>query len=81
MPKMPFKAFILAAGLGTPLYPLTNEVPKCLLPIGSKLLLPMMRCWSRFAADCLAGQKITQFMIVRDTVGPARLAKTAGHRT
>jgi mannose-1-phosphate guanylyltransferase len=33
------KAFLLAAGLGTRLRPLTDKVPKCLLPIGSKLLL------------------------------------------
>lgn len=33
------KAFLLAAGLGTRLRPLTDKVPKCLLPIGSKSLL------------------------------------------
>lgn len=33
------KAFLLSAGLGTRLRPLTNETPKCLLPIGGKLLL------------------------------------------
>ena len=36
------KAFLLAAGLGTRLRPLTNEIPKCLLPIGGK---PLLQIW------------------------------------
>lgn len=36
------KAFLLAAGLGTRLRPLTNDVPKCLLPIGGK---PLLQIW------------------------------------
>jgi len=36
------KAVLLAAGLGTRLRPLTNSVPKCLLPIGSK---PLLQYW------------------------------------
>ena len=33
------KAFLLAAGLGTRLRPLTNSIPKCLIPICNKPLL------------------------------------------
>ena len=36
------KAFLLAAGLGTRLRPLTNTIPKCMLPIEGK---PMLYHW------------------------------------
>jgi len=36
------QAFLLAAGLGTRLRPLTNTMPKCLLPIGGK---PLLQIW------------------------------------
>jgi len=35
----PLKCFLLAAGLGERLRPLTDTIPKCLLPIGGKPLL------------------------------------------
>ncbi|MDD5570020.1 MAG: nucleotidyltransferase family protein [Bacteroidales bacterium] len=35
------KAFLLAAGLGTRLKPITDKIPKCLVPINNKPLL----CW------------------------------------
>lgn len=42
MYNVPLKAFLLAAGLGTRLKPLTDEIPKCLLPIGGK---PLLQIW------------------------------------
>jgi mannose-1-phosphate guanylyltransferase len=38
----PCRAFLLAAGMGTRLKPLTNKIPKCLLPIGDK---PLLQIW------------------------------------
>ena len=36
------KAFLLAAGLGTRLRPITEEIPKCLVPINGK---PLLEYW------------------------------------
>ena len=41
------KAFLLSAGLGTRLRPLTNDMPKCLLPIGGK---PLLQIWLELLA-------------------------------
>lgn len=45
MPSGITKAFLLAAGLGTRLRPLTDEVPKCLIPIHGA---PLLNIWLSF---------------------------------
>lgn len=45
MPGTVEKAFLLAAGFGTRLQPLTNETPKCLLPIHGR---PLLSVWLEF---------------------------------
>ena len=42
------KAYLLAAGLGTRLRPLTNTVPKCLLPIRG---VPLLEIWLKLCAQ------------------------------
>jgi mannose-1-phosphate guanylyltransferase len=42
------KAFLLAAGKGTRLRPLTDRIPKCLVPIGSK---PLLEIWLEMLRD------------------------------
>ena len=39
---VPPKAFLLAAGLGTRLKPLTDATPKCLIPVGGR---PLLHWW------------------------------------
>ncbi len=46
------KAFLLAAGHGTRLRPLTNSVPKCLLPVqGTPILQIWLQACQRFGID------------------------------
>jgi len=49
-------AFVLAAGLGTRLWPLTQSVPKCLVPVGGR---PLLAYW----LDLLATHGITRALI------------------
>lgn len=53
---IPKTAFILGAGLGTRLRPLTNEMPKPLLPIGGKLMI-------HYAMDHLIEVGVERFII------------------
>jgi mannose-1-phosphate guanylyltransferase len=53
MAKTPLKAFLLAAGLGTRLKPLTDQTPKCLLPIGGK---PLLQIWLEHLAQHGVGE-------------------------
>jgi mannose-1-phosphate guanylyltransferase len=50
------KAFLLAAGHGTRLRPVTDRVPKCLVPIGG---VPMLRIW----LDLCAAHGVTDVLI------------------
>ena len=50
------KALLLAAGLGTRLRPITNTIPKCLVPINGK---PLLEYW----LDNLSEVGINQFLI------------------
>jgi len=43
------KAFLLAAGLGTRLRPLTNALPKCIVPINGK---PLLEYWLDLLFGC-----------------------------
>lgn len=50
------KALLLAAGMGTRLRPITDEIPKCLVPINDK---PLLQYW----LENLAASKIESFLI------------------
>ena len=50
------KAFLLAAGLGTRLRPITDSVPKCLVPIAGR---PLLAYWM----DLLAQHGVTDVLI------------------
>jgi len=50
------KALLLAAGLGTRLRPITNTIPKCLVPINGK---PLLEYW----LDNLSALGINEFLI------------------
>ncbi len=50
------RALLLSAGLGTRLRPLTNSIPKCLVPIKGK---PLMEYW----LDMLCKEEITPVMV------------------
>lgn len=53
-PSNPTRALILAAGVGHRLAPLTDQLPKCLLPVGGRSLLERMLESLAVAAVCEA---------------------------
>ena len=57
------KAFLLAAGLGTRLRPITDSTPKCLLRIGSRTLLDI---W----LDALAGVGVREVLVNTHHLAP-----------
>ncbi|HEU5469741.1 MAG TPA: nucleotidyltransferase family protein [Actinophytocola sp.] len=50
------KAFLLAAGLGTRLRPITDSMPKCMVPVGSR---PMLDIW----LDMLEKAGVTEVLV------------------
>ena len=52
------KAFLLAAGLGTRLKPITDKIPKCLVEINNK---PLLGWWVKLA-DNLTNYNLTEFL-------------------
>jgi mannose-1-phosphate guanylyltransferase len=71
------KAFLLAAGHGTRLRPLTNSIPKCLLPIqGTPLLEIWLGTCRRFDIDevlinvCSHADAVEEFLARRDLTTP-----------
>jgi len=85
------RALLLAAGLGTRLRPLTNTIPKCLVPINGK---PLLYYWLKLLSDAgvkpilvnlhYFGDKVTEYLEVSGfkdivkTVYEENLLGTAG---
>lgn len=57
------KAILLAAGFGTRLRPLTDNTPKCLVPVGGK---PLLRIW----LERLSAAGVTDFLINTHYLAP-----------
>lgn len=68
------KAFLLAGGLGTRLRPLTDDVPKCMLPIGGR---PMLEIWLQALADAGADEVLVNLHYLPNVV-TAYLAERQG---
>lgn len=67
------KAVLLAAGLGTRLRPLTDRIPKCLVPIGGR---PLLDLW----IDQLLDAGITKILINTHYLADSVHAHLATHR-
>lgn len=59
------KAFLLAAGIGTRLRPLTDVTPKCLLRIGDR---PLLDIWLDALAEAGAGEVLVNLHHLADVV-------------
>jgi len=59
------RAILLAAGLGTRLRPLTDTVPKCLVPVGNEVLLDM---WLRRLSEAGVERVLVNLHHLADTV-------------
>ncbi|MGK3207659.1 nucleotidyltransferase family protein [Amycolatopsis sp. MEPSY49] len=67
------KAFLLAAGLGTRLRPLTDHLPKCLVPVGGR---PMLDIW----LDALAEAGVDEVLVNLHHLAPLVRAHLADRR-
>ncbi|GHE97472.1 nucleotidyltransferase [Amycolatopsis deserti] len=67
------KAFLLAAGLGTRLRPLTDHTPKCLVEIGGR---PMLDIW----LDALAAAGVDEVLVNLHHLAPLVRAHLADRR-
>lgn len=80
------KAFLLTAGFGTRLRPLTNKIPKCLLPIADK---PLLEIWLEhlykhridevLINTCRHHEKVEKFIDVGPNVAAHNEAQIAFH--
>src|SRR3989339_663077 len=68
------KAFLLAAGLGTRLRPLTESIPKCLVRVSGR---PLLFHW----LDLLEREKVREVLINTHYHSPAVLDAIAPFRT
>lgn len=59
------RAILLAAGLGTRLRPLTDTVPKCLVPVGNEVLLDM---WLRRLSEAGVDRVLVNLHYLADVV-------------
>jgi len=65
MTKARVKALLLAGGLGTRLRPITETVPKCLVPVGGK---PMLNYWFDALEDAQISDVLINTHHLRDAV-------------
>ncbi len=68
------KAFLLAAGLGTRLRPITDTTPKCMLPIGGR---PLLDIWLDTFASAGVSEVLVNLHHLPDVVRHHLAARTA----